>query len=132
MFNLKLHLCVLVFIPLIFSQSLWAGGDNSAIGSNRLDESDASQVDYPLAKLRSASIEVDQVKFVALSNGCSLAGDFKLEVLASVLSIKRLRKDKCRKKPQWKRFILPLSYEGRVDALTLANDLFSKSVRQTR
>ena len=92
----------------------------------------ASQADSPLAKLRSISIEADQVKFVALSNGCSLASDFKLEVLTNVLNIKRLRKDKCRKKPQWKRFILPLSYEGEVEALTFGNDLSSKPARPKR
>jgi len=128
MFNPKSHLSsLLVCIALIIPQSLSAGGD-----INVFDGQVGSEVNYPQAKIRSASIEVGQVTFVAMSNGCSLADDFTLEIEASVLNIKRIRSDRCRKKPQWKRFALPLNYAGDAESLTLGNSISNKPVRQTR
>jgi len=84
-----------------------------------------------LVSLRSYSIDSKVVTFEALSSGCSLSSDFDIRMVENTLTIVRAQKDKCRKKPQWKLFELPLPANVDVDSLAIGNhlDLHTKNKR---
>jgi len=80
-------------------------------------------IDKPLAKLKSISIDELSIRFVAKSNGCTRAQDFRLVIVKDELSIFRERKDRCRKMPEWASFSLSLDYTGDEPLLRVLNPL---------
>jgi len=99
--------------------SLHAGGYESEVVKSK-------PVEALLVKLKSVSFEDDTLVFMAKSNGCSQASDFRLSIEGDELSVFRVRRDLCRKMPAWKSFRLPLDASAVAHQLLLSNPLFAK------
>jgi len=98
-----------------YSVALLAGGDGF-IREEALSKG-------KLVPLKSLTLNSESVIFIVNSNGCTDLEDFKLTVKGGELSIYRLKKDRCRKMPEWKTFSLPLSSSASDVPLLLVNPI---------
>lgn len=72
-----------------------------------------AQPKLPLETLYGVTFEGDRIKFAVRSTGCTKAADLALQIEKSddstKLSVVRLKKDRCRKRPSIEWFSLPFS-----------------------
>lgn len=69
------------------------------------------------------SIQPEFIIFKAKSSGCTNEEDFFIDVQGRDISIRRNKKDRCRKKPYWKDISLPLALDSRETQVFLRNPI---------